>query len=109
MEAREAIAEVKKSYGAIISAVPWISDSLHCLMDCAEFGIAKAPRTVDGLDWLGRDKAMYLCPECGEEVKQHEQDYCCNCGQAIDWSGVPGYRDELENILAQMKKELGEN
>lgn len=39
----------------------------------------------------------YLCPSCGKvlgkvvtgiKIPYFEEDkYCCNCGQAIDWSG----------------------
>lgn len=41
---------------------------------------AKLHRTFEALDMTD---SIYLCPSCG--VMLDTENYCTNCGQAIDW------------------------
>ena len=37
------------------------------------------PKKLKGDGWL-------YCPFCGRDVLMDRFDYCCHCGQALDWS-----------------------
>ena len=37
------------------------------------------PKKLKGDGWL-------YCPFCGRDVLMDKFDYCCHCGQALDWS-----------------------
>ena len=46
---------------------------------------------------VGRFGLAFICPSCESQVAmiwdsvlqgKYEQDYCDNCGQALDWEGV---------------------
>ena len=37
------------------------------------------PKKLKGDGWL-------YCPICGRDVLMDRFDYCCHCGQALDWS-----------------------
>ena len=41
--------------------------------------------------WGSGTEILYKCPKCGQEFRilgNHEK-YCHNCGQGIEWEGVP--------------------
>ena len=33
-----------------------------------------------------KDDGWLYCPICGRDVLMDRFDYCCHCGQALDWS-----------------------
>lgn len=59
------------------------------LQECVEKQVAKAPKVE-----RGEYVKSYRCPRCfstllgrvGKMDIGHETEYCCNCGQHLDWS-----------------------
>ena len=46
--------------------------------------------------WDSRREVFYKCPVCGQTFKFFSltELFCHNCGQEIDWSGMPKYCSE---------------
>ena len=77
-----------------------ITEALQIAIKTLEKQIPKKPKTLNyGL--LIEYGWKYECPNCGCAVGDNKnlafaygeylnlyEDYCCNCGQALDWSGT---------------------
>lgn len=46
--------------------------------------------------WDSATEIIYACPECGTSFGFYgdAEKFCHNCGEKIDWDGVPKYADK---------------
>lgn len=62
--------------------------AIDVLKDAARFRIKRKLNRVLLANWIkSQYEFRFRCSRCNLEVTQMTDDYCPNCGQALDWSG----------------------
>lgn len=61
------------------------TEVLKKAIDALEYRVPKKPHKVHDVDEKGNPYYTYVCDECGNVIDEYEDDFCPNCGQAIDW------------------------
>ena len=63
--------------------------AIDVLKDAAQFRIKRKLNRVLLNNWIKRQAEFrFRCSRCNFEVTQITDDYCPNCGQALDWGNV---------------------
>ena len=64
---------------------------MEVLQMALEKQVPEKPTEIsDGVCPEGYPVWEYFCPRCGCEFDEYEYQYCCHCGQAIDWRKIHG-------------------
>lgn len=59
--------------------------------------IPKKPNQIHDMYENGYPYYAYVCDECGDVIDETKDEFCPNCGQAIDWDDFDmGYTSEEE-------------
>ena len=88
MTTEEAIKELKEYYvwmNGKINGNP-ILEPIGIAISALEKQVPKKPHKIHDVDENGYPYYAYVCDECGNVIDEYEDDFCPNCGQAIDWS-----------------------
>lgn len=64
------------------------TEVLKKAIDALEYRIPKKPHKVHDMYENGHPYYVYVCDECGNVIDEYEDDFCPNCGQAIDWDEI---------------------
>lgn len=59
---------------------------INAAIEALEKQIPKKPKLHRTFEVLGMTDSIYLCPSC--DTMLDNEDYCTNCGQALDWREV---------------------
>ena len=85
MTYEEAIKAIKDNYPS--SGYTMLCKGLDIAIECIEKQIPKKPLHFIQTFENGCDDWEYdCCPICGNGVTEDYDNYCSNCGQALDWS-----------------------
>lgn len=71
-------------------------ENMDLMYELAEKATPKKPTEAD----ISEEKSYccWMCPTCGRvHINDSPLNYCCYCGQAIDWSDYEKYLDDSED------------
>ena len=87
MNPEEAITELKESYvltNGKINGKP-LFESIEIAISALEKQIPKKPNKIHDMNVNGHPYYESVCNDCGYVLDEFKDDFCPNCGQAIDW------------------------
>ena len=64
---------------------PIRTEALFSAIKSLEKQVPKKPNQIHDVYENGHPYYEYVCDECGNVIDEYEDDFCPNCGQAIDW------------------------
>lgn len=62
------------------------TEVLKNAIDALEYRVPKKPNKIHDMNVNGHPYYESVCNDCGYVLDEFKDDFCPNCGQAIDWS-----------------------
>jgi hypothetical protein len=83
------VKEAMDFYKCFLSCIPTnpYKEAAECSINALEKQIPKRPIEKDWVAFDVLQERDWFCPACNvENMISYGQPYCCECGQALDWS-----------------------
>ena len=80
-----ALAPISTSIAAYKTAIKDITEYIDELEGKQ---VPKKPHKIHDMDENGYPYYAYVCDECGYVIDETKDEFCPNCGQAIDWDNM---------------------